>query len=222
MGSSITRYSDDVAYTYSGPEIAVASTKAYIGQLVSASLLASYAAKAKEVITTKEHAKIVSEVKLIPGKIRKVLGDSQVKTLSEKCADTRTFFFIGRRQNYPTALEGALKIKEIAYVHAEGYAAGELKHGPLALLERGVVVLAINSGDDLGKKMDSNIQEAKTRGATIVNVGVGGDLSIPKTTQALEPILAIVPLHLFAYYISVLRGLDPDKPRNLAKSVTVE
>jgi len=222
VGSTITRYSDDVALTHSGPEIAVASTKAYVGQMVCASLLATNIAKEKNRISEKEHKQILKELEKIPEKIEFILKEDKVKDVSGEHANTQTFFFIGRRQNYPTALEGALKIKEIAYVHAEGYPAGELKHGPLALLEEGVVVLAINSQDELEKKMMSNIQEVKSRAATVVSVGQDCDLPTPKTHKLLEPILSIIPLHLFAYYISEAKGLDPDKPRNLAKSVTVE
>lgn len=222
VGSTITRISDNTAYTNSGPEIAVASTKAYIGQLVSVGLLALHLAREREKITEKEFKKIRGELDKIPDKISKILERNSIRELAELYANTQTFFFIGRRGNFPTALEGALKLKEISYVHAEGYPAGELKHGPLALLEEGVVVIAALSQDDLKGKMASNIQEAKARDASVIVVSEDGELKIPKTHPLLSPILNIVPLHLFAYYISVLKGIDPDKPRNLAKSVTVE
>ena len=222
VGSTMTRISDDVAYIRAGPEIAVCSTKAYIGQVVSAIFLAIHTAKLKGGISDKEYTKIVGELEGIPDKIQKILDKNNIKQLAEQYAATQTFFFIGRRQHYPTALEGALKLKEISYVHAEGYPAGELKHGPLALLEEGVVVIAVSSDDELRDKMRSNISEVKSRSATVIEVGERGDLKIPPSSPPISPILAIVPLHLFAYYISVLKGIDPDKPRNLAKSVTVE
>jgi len=222
VGSTQARVSDDVAFIRSGPEIAVASTKAYIGQVISATLLALHLAKERGKISDKDFNDLKGELSSVPGKIKEILDANNIRGLAEENAGTNTFFFIGRRQNYPTALEGALKIKEIAYVHAEGYAAGELKHGPLALMEEGVVVVSILAGDELDGKVDSNISEVRSRSATVVTVGEKGDIKVPKTHPLLTPVLAIVPLHLFSYYISVLRGLDPDKPRNLAKSVTVE
>ena len=222
VGSSMSRISADVAYINAGPEMAVASTKAYIGQVVCVVYLGVKTAAKTERLEESELKNIVDELNLVPGKIRGILDKNNIRSLAEQEANTRTFFFIGRRQHYPTALEGALKLKEIAYVHAEGYPAGELKHGPLALLEEGVVVIAVSSDDDLYDKMRSNISEVEARGASVINVGFKGDLCIPETHPLVSPILSIVPLHLFAYYISVLKGIDPDKPRNLAKSVTVE
>jgi glucosamine--fructose-6-phosphate aminotransferase (isomerizing) len=166
---------------------------------------------------------IIDDLCKIPEKITAVLDNkSEIKKLAEKLKDKKTFFYIGRRQNYPTALEGALKLKEISYVHAEAYPAGELKHGPLALIEKGVPVIALNPNDDLKDKMESNMQEAKARNATVITVSEDGDIKVPVCDPLLTPILYIVPLHLLAYYISVGKGIDPDKPRNLAKSVTVE
>jgi len=222
VGSTIARLVDDVAYTYSGPEIAVASTKAYIGQLVSLTQLALYLALDKKKISVTDFDRLEKELKEIPRRIKSLLAGSRIRELAEECADKKTFFYIGRTLNYPTALEGALKLKEISYLHAEGYPAGELKHGPLAILEEDVVVLAIKSGKHLEDKMDSNIQETKARNARILIVSEDGEIKIPKVDVILTPVVNIVPLHLFAYYISVLKGLDPDKPRNLAKSVTVE
>ncbi|MDI6689169.1 MAG: glutamine--fructose-6-phosphate transaminase (isomerizing) [Actinomycetota bacterium] len=223
VGSTLTRLSDDNVYIYAGPEIAVASTKAYIGQLVSLTLLSLFLAKERGKINDESVEEILSDLKEIPDKIGQILSDErEIRKLAENLADKNIFFYIGRRLNYPTALEGALKIKEISYVHAEAYPAGELKHGPLALLEEGVPVVAISPNDDLASKMESNIEEAKARNATVLLVSEGGDLNIPAVNPLLSPILCIVPLHLFAYYISVSKGIDPDRPRNLAKSVTVE
>lgn len=222
VGSTIARVSDDVAYIYSGPEIAVASTKAYVGQAISVTMLGFLLAVQRGKIDREGFDLPFEELKSLPDKIQRILDENSIRRLAEKYANTDTFFFIGRRQNFPTALEGALKLKEISYVHAEGYPAGELKHGPLALLEEGVVVVSILSSDDLKDKLASNMQEVKARGASVITVGENGDFRIPKTNPLLSPILNIVPLHLFAYYISVLKGIDPDKPRNLAKSVTVE
>lgn len=223
VGSSLTRISDDVIYTYSGPEIAVASTKAYVGQLVSLTLLCLSLAREKGKINEEYMNEILDDLHKIPDKIKQVLdNEDEIKKLTERLKDKKIFFYIGRRLNYPTALEGALKIKEISYVHAEAYPAGELKHGPLALLEKGVPVIAISPNDDLEEKMESNVQEARARNADILVVGERGDIRVPVCDPLLSPILYIVPLHLLAYYISTAKGLDPDKPRNLAKSVTVE
>ena len=223
VGSTLTRISDDNIYIYSGPEIAVASTKAYLGQMTSITLLSLYLAKELGKVEKDYVNEIIDDISNLPGKIQQILNnENDIKELARKLSDRDIFFYIGRRLNYPTALEGALKIKEISYVHAEAYPAGELKHGPLALLEKGVPVVAINPNDDLLEKMDSNIQEAKARNATIIVVGENGNLKTPVIDPLLSPILYIVPLHLFAYHISVFKGLDPDKPRNLAKSVTVE
>ena len=218
VGSSMTRYADDVIHTRSGPEISVASTKAYIGHLVSAGALCGHICLERG----KDSSELIDELEGLSSKISLILDSSKVKELAESVADISTFFFVGRRQHYPSALEGALKLKEISYVHAEGYPAGELKHGPLALMDDKVTVIALMPSDELKPKVESNISEIKARGAKVIRVGVDEELNIPKTHPLLEPILSIVPLHLFAYYISVLKGIDPDKPRNLAKSVTVE
>ncbi|VVB53481.1 Glutamine--fructose-6-phosphate aminotransferase [isomerizing] [uncultured archaeon] len=222
VGSSLARESNDVAYTRSGPEIAVASTKAYIGQTTLLAALSLEIALEKNAVSKSDYERFMAELEKIPETIKIVLDANKVEEEAEKHATKTTFFFIGRRQNYPTALEGALKLKEISYVHAEGYPAGELKHGPLALLEPGVVVMTVLSADELAPKLASNIEEVRSRGASVVKVGYGGDLKTPQVSPVLAPIVNIVPLHLFAYYMSTLKGLDPDKPRNLAKSVTVE
>lgn len=223
VGSSLTRISDENTYIYSGPEIAVASTKAYIGQLVSVIILALFIVLEQGRIDRDYVNEILHSINRIPDKIDQILkNEKKIKKLAEKLFKSRIFFYIGRGLCYPTALEGALKIKEISYVHAEAYPAGELKHGPLALLEKGVPVIAISPNDELREKMESNIQEAKARKATVITVSENGDLKVPSIDPILSPILYIVPLHLLAYHISVLKGIDPDKPRNLAKSVTVE
>jgi glutamine---fructose-6-phosphate transaminase (isomerizing) len=222
VGSSLTRISNDVAYTHSGPEIAVASTKAYVGQLVCLAKLALEMAYATMKIDEKSFLALTDELGGLKGKIAGMIDSEKVRAMAEQEANTQTFFYIGRRENYPTALEGALKLKEISYVHAEGYAAGELKHGPLALMNEDVTVIALMPDDELKPKVESNVSEIKARGAKVIVVGSGGDLKIPRVSALFSPILNIVPLHLFAYYVSVLKGLDPDKPRNLAKSVTVE
>ncbi len=223
VGSTLTRISDDNIYTHSGPEIAVASTKAYVGQMTSITLLCLYLARGLGRVDEEYVNEILDDINKLPDKIRQILGnEEEIRELARRLSDRNIFFYIGRRLNYPTALEGALKLKEISYVHAEAYPAGELKHGPLALLEEGVPVVAIKPNDDLLEKMDSNIQEARARNATIILVGENGDIKTPVVDPLLSPILYVVPLHLFAYHIAVSKGLDPDKPRNLAKSVTVE
>jgi glucosamine--fructose-6-phosphate aminotransferase (isomerizing) len=223
VGSTLTRVADDVIYTYSGPEIAVASTKVYVGQVASLTLFSVHLAYELEKVDKEYLQEIVDGVCSLSEKTKQILADSErIKALAEKLSDRKIFFYIGRRLNYPTALEGALKIKEISYVHAEAYPAGELKHGPLALLESGVPVVAICPNDDLLEKLESNIQETRARNAQVLVVSESGDFETPVVDPLLSPILYITPLHLFAYYIAVGRGLDPDKPRNLAKSVTVE
>ncbi|MDD5112034.1 MAG: glutamine--fructose-6-phosphate transaminase (isomerizing) [Candidatus Altiarchaeota archaeon] len=222
VGSTITRIANDTAYTHSGPEISVASTKAYVGQLVALAQLSLYLAAERGKIGRKELCRLEQELGKTPKRIRNILAGNRIKELAEECADKKTLFYIGRNVNYPTALEGALKLKEITYLHAEGYAAGELKHGPIAILDRDVVVIAIKSGGLLDDKMDSNIQETRARQAKVIIVAEDGGMKVPQVEPLFTPIVNIVPLHLFAYYVSVLKGLDPDKPRNLAKSVTVE
>ncbi len=233
VGSSLTRVADEVVNTFSGPEIAVASTKVYIGQLAALSLLAMELLALKGKI-----AKADAEAKLkalddIPAKIDSMLDSREMMMgVAKALAGTEDYFYIARRQNYPTAMEGALKLKEISYLHAEAYPGGELKHGPLALMEPKVCVVAINPDDELKKKMASNIEEVRSRGAKLLEVAEGGvfgvetgkemRITVPKTDPLLTPITMVVPLHLLAYYIALEKGLNIDKPRNLAKSVTVE
>ncbi len=221
VGSSLTRVADDTVFIHAGPEIAVASTKAYVGQLVAVARLALEAGHATAQVGEDEFLNYLKEIEDISEKIEIILKSGSVRRLAEQQAKTQSFFYVGRRENYPTALEGALKLKEISYVHAEGYPAGELKHGPLALMDESVTVIALMPSDELREKVESNVSEIRARGAKVIAVP-GREIKVPKTNPLFAPILNIVPLHLFAYYISVLKGLDPDKPRNLAKSVTVE
>lgn len=233
VGSTLARLSDHTIYINSGPEIAVASTKVYLGQITALILLALKLLEAKGNISKEEAEEKTLELYMIPEKIDLILDNrDKIKEIIRSLSEIDDYFYIARRVNYPTAMEGALKLKEISYLHAEAYPAGELKHGPLALMQDDVCVVAINPSDDLKQKMESNIQEAKTRKARIVElleadnfaVEDGNDvkIKIPKTDPYLTPLTMIVPLHLLAYYIALSKGLDIDKPRNLAKSVTVE
>jgi len=230
VGSTLTRIADDVIYTHSGPEIAVASTKAYIGQLTSLTLFSLNLLKSKGNLSDIEFKAVMRDLDDIPSKIDQILDSRDtIKDTAALLEKTEDYFYIGRKLNLPTALEGALKLKEISYLHAEAYPAGELKHGPLALMEEKVCVVAINPSDDLQKKMASNIQEVRARKAKVIELTEGddfsaedGNITVPQTNDLLTPIMTIVPLHLLAYYIAAAKGLDIDKPRNLAKSVTVE
>ena len=230
IGSSITREADYSIYTHAGPEIAVASTKAYTSQVVLLTTLAMYFAEILEI-----NSDITSELKHdileLPKKIEETLKVSEnIKEFSKKVAYEKDIFFLGRGIDEVVAKEGSLKLKEISYIHAESYAAGELKHGAIALIEKGVTVVSTICDPELVEKMISNIQETATRVAkTLVITNQNIDkkmfdfvIEIPKTNTLLSPILSIIPLQLFAYYISKEKGLDVDKPRNLAKSVTVE
>ena len=231
IGSSITREADSYIYTHAGPEIAVASTKAYTSQLVLLNILAIYFAEIlgtsnKELLNT-----LKKELLCLPEKIEKTLKQSEkVKDISKKLYKEKDIFFLGRGIDYPVALEGSLKLKEISYIHSEAYASGELKHGPIALIEDGIKVISILTDEDLTSKSISNIQEVITRGAqtvVVTNQNIDENLfnyiiNIPQTNKLLSPILSVIPLQLLAYYISKEKGLDVDKPRNLAKSVTVE
>ncbi|WP_457753529.1 glutamine--fructose-6-phosphate transaminase (isomerizing) [Thermococcus sp.] len=231
VGSMATRLSDLVLYTHAGPEIGVAATKTYTTQLTVISMLAIALAKYLNTADREYLQKIEAELYDMPKYIEAALGyENKIKNLAERLKEKRDFFYIGRGINLATALEGALKLKEISYIHAEGLSAGELKHGPLALIEEGVPIVAIAPSGKTLEKMISNIQEAKARGALIISLGDSEELKkvsdilikIPKVDEVLSPIVYIVPLQLLAYHLAVLRGNDPDKPRNLAKSVTVE
>lgn len=231
VGSSVAREADDVLYTWAGPEIAVASTKAYLTQLAALYLLALYLGQARgEAPWASELAR---ELAAAPSKVEQVLKlEDRIKGLAARIAPREHAFFIGRGLDYAVALEGALKLKEISYLHAEACPAGELKHGPLALIEDGTPVIALATQEDLAEKMLSNIKEVKARGAWVLALALEGNeavaaevdcvLYLPRIHQFLTPLVSVVPLQLLAYYVAVARGCSVDKPRNLAKSVTVE
>ncbi|WP_294946209.1 glutamine--fructose-6-phosphate transaminase (isomerizing) [uncultured Microbacterium sp.] len=238
QGATIPRESDAVIYTHAGPEVAVASTKAFVAQITALYLLALHVARLRGTISVAEQATHVRELEAIPAKIQRVLAEEQthIEQFSHWMADTQSVLFLGRHVGYPIALEGALKLKEISYIHAEGFAAGELKHGPIALIEPGqpvfVIVPSPRESAELHKKVVSNIQEIRARGARVIAVAEEGDaavlpfadevLRIPLAGPLFEPLLAVVPLHIFAMGLATAKGLDVDQPRNLAKSVTVE
>ena len=230
-GSTIGRESDAVLYTHAGPEIAVASTKAFATQLIAMYLIGLEIGKSLDNLSKKEVNAIVEQLSTLPAKVEQVLETVEpLRELTRKFKDAESVLFLGRHVGYPTALEGALKLKELAYMHAEGFAGGELKHGPIALIDKGTPVVAIMPAEHsvLAEKMASNIQEVKARGAVVIAISefdfVGADhlIRIPKIDQLLQPVLAVVPLQVIAYEMAVARGNDVDQPRNLAKSVTVE
>ncbi|UFJ40712.1 glutamine--fructose-6-phosphate transaminase (isomerizing) [Brevibacillus humidisoli] len=233
VGSSVAREADEVIFTWAGPEVAVASTKAYTSQVVALYLFGLYFAQVKGTQTAEQIAAIVEQLEQIPHQIAAILEDTEgLRRFAESIKDVTSLFFIGRGLDYAVSLEGSLKLKEISYIHSEAYAAGELKHGTLALIEEGVPVIALVTQPDLYDKMVSNIVEVKARGARVLGFAQEGDtelaktvdqvVQIPSTLPFLSPVLTVIPLQLLAYYASVARGLDVDKPRNLAKSVTVE
>ena len=234
VGSSIARESDDVLYTWAGPEIAVATTKAYSTQLVLLDMLGLYFADVLGSVSGEEYARIVEELQALPAKMEKVLENTEeIKYLASRYFNHSSVFYIGRNLDYALGLEGSLKLKEISYIHSEAYASGELKHGTISLIEDGTLVVALGTYTPLFDKALSNIIEVKARGADIVALTaesrrsdmektVENVLTVPDTHIILQPSLGIVPLQLFAYYVALQRGCDIDKPRNLAKSVTVE
>ncbi|MCU1444751.1 glutamine--fructose-6-phosphate transaminase (isomerizing) [Cryobacterium sp.] len=237
QGATIPRESDAVIYTHAGPEVAVASTKGFTAQIAALYLFALHLARVRNTLTTEELAEQVAELQAIPDKIATTLLQGEaVQQLATWMTDTRAVLFLGRHVGFPIALEGALKLKELAYIHAEGFAAGELKHGPIALIEPGqpvfVVVPSPRGSAHLHPKVVSNIQEIRARGARIIAIAEQGDAAvlpfadsvfrIPLAAPLFEPLLAVVPLQLFAIGLATAKGLDVDQPRNLAKSVTVE
>jgi len=230
-GSTIGRESDAVLYTHAGPEIAVASTKAFATQLIAMYLIGLEIGKQLDHLSKKESKVIIEQLSALPAKVEQVLETVEpLRELTRKFKDSQSVLFLGRHVGYPTALEGALKLKELAYMHAEGFAGGELKHGPIALIDKGTPVVAIMPAEHsvLAEKMASNIQEVKARGAVVIAISefdfTGADhlIRIPQTDQLLQPVLSVVPLQVIAYEMAVARGNDVDQPRNLAKSVTVE
>jgi glucosamine--fructose-6-phosphate aminotransferase (isomerizing) len=236
-GSTIPRESDAILYTHAGPEIAVASTKAFLAQITACYILGLYLAQLRGGTFADDAQAVMKELHEIPGKLEELLGRmARVKEIARFMADTRSVLFLGRNVGYPVALEGALKLKELAYIHAEGFAAGELKHGPIALIEAGQPVFIVVPGPGtphgLHKKVVSNIQEIRARGARTLVVAEEGDedvvpfadevIRVPATSPLLAPLLTVVPLQVFALHLSTAKGLDVDQPRNLAKSVTVE
>lgn len=233
MESSLTRETDWSFMTHAGPEIGVASTKAFTTQLVALYLIALYMGRKSGRIGQEEGVALIQELVRLPKKVERVLdGASGIESLAKKYFHYRDFIYLGRGLNYPIALEGALKLKEISYIHAEGYAAGEMKHGPIALIDEDMPVVALAPRDASYPKMLGNIEEVKARGGRIIAVVTEGDteagtkaddiVSIPAASAYLTPVLMAVPLQLLAYHIAVLKGTDVDQPRNLAKSVTVE
>ncbi len=233
VGSSIARESDAVLYTRAGPERGVAASKTFATQMAALHLLALYLAQVRGTMYPDEISEYVDQMASLPGQVRKALGlDDQIQEIAARYQQARDVLFIGRHTGYPAALEGALKLKEISYIHAEGYPAGELKHGPIALIEAGVPVVAIATECHVYPKVLSNIREVKARGADVIAVATEGDkeianladhvLFVSRTHELLAPIVVTVPLQLLAYHIAKLRGCDVDQPRNLAKSVTVE
>ena len=233
VGSAIANASDDVLYTWAGPEIAVATTKAYSTQLSVVYMLAVYMAEKLGLLTVGEYAKMVREIQELPDKVAEILKSKEkIQYLASQFYNCHSIFFIGRNLDYAVSLEGSLKLKEISYIHSEAYAAGELKHGTISLIEQGTLVVALVTGNELFDKTVSNIKEVKARGAVVMAVRTDAHLhdddiadhviTIPSTNEMFLPSLSVIPLQLFGYYVASLKGLDIDKPRNLAKSVTVE
>ena len=233
VGSSISRVTDSGCYTHVGPEIGVASTKAFTGQVTVLIMMALLLAHKKETISTEKFEKILMALDQIPDQIDEILKSSErIKSYASTFTYASNFLYLGRGYNFPIALEGALKLKEISYIHAEGYPAAEMKHGPIALINEQMPVVVIATKSDNYEKVVSNIQEIKARKGKVIAVVTKGDktvrnladmvLEIPDTEDCLTPILASIPLQLFAYYIAVIKGCNVDQPRNLAKSVTVE
>ena len=232
VGSTIARETDAGIYNHAGPEIAVASTKAFTSQLATMALLTVFLGRQREMscVTGK---RIIGELTQIENHIKTILKQAkEIEKIARKYSGFSNFLYLGRKYNYPIALEGALKIKEIAYVHAEGYPFGEMKHGSIALIDENFPSIAIATKDSVYEKTISGIEEIKARGGKVIAVATAGDraikkladnvIYIPKTLEMLTPMISVVPLQLLAYYVGTLKGLDVDKPRNLAKSVTVE
>lgn len=233
VGSSIAREADNVFYTLAGPEISVATTKAYSAQLIAVYVLAMQFALVRGTLDNQSFRSMIAELKTLPEKIEKIVENKErLQWFASKFANAHDVFFIGRGVDYAVALEGSLKMKEISYIHSEAYAAGELKHGTISLVEDGTLVIGLLTQSDLFEKTVSNMVECKARGAYLMGLTTFGNYAVedtvnfatyvPKTDEHFAASLEVIPLQLLAYYLSVARGLDVDKPRNLAKSVTVE
>lgn len=234
VGSSIARMSNAGAYTHSGPEIGVASTKAFTGQLAVLAMMAFKIGYAKGTLDSKRYLHLLTELNNIPDKVSQILKEasSEIQSVAKKYKDARDFLYLGRGYNFPVALEGALKLKEVSYIHAEGYPAAEMKHGPIALVDENLPVVFVATKDKYYEKIVSNIQEIKARKGKVIAIATEGDtivsemaddvIYVPDADEALAPLLSVIPLQLLSYYIGIAKGLDVDKPRNLAKSVTVE
>ncbi len=233
VGASISREADYTLYTHCGPEIGVASTKAFTGQLTALYLLAMYIASIKETVSEEQLANFISGLRDVPNKISETFNlSSQIKEIAKLFQNTKQFIYLARNINYPIALEGALKLKEISYIYAEGYPAGEMKHGPIALIDETMPVMVIATNSKVYEKILSNIEEAKARGAKIIAIANKGNndiiknsdyqIFVPEADEFLSPLINVIPLQFFAYFVSVMKGCDVDQPRNLAKSVTVE
>jgi glucosamine--fructose-6-phosphate aminotransferase (isomerizing) len=233
VGSSIPRLTHAGAYTHAGPEIGVASTKAFTAQLTVLYMIALIVAMKKGTITEQKYHELVVEMENLPSKVERTLKlNAQVQLIADEFKDVRNFIYLGRGYNFPVALEGALKLKEISYIHAEGYPAAEMKHGPIALIDEEMPVVFIATKDASYEKVVSNIQEVKARKGRVIAITTEGDthiramsdhvIEVPATLDALTPLISVIPLQLLAYHIAVMRGCNVDQPRNLAKSVTVE
>ena len=231
-GSAIAKASDDVIYTWAGPEIAVATTKAYSTQLAVIYLMAGYMSEKLGMLTSGEYKRFIDDIERLPDLVAEVLKNKEnVQHLASMFYNCHSIFFIGRNLDYAVALEGSLKLKEISYIHSEAYAAGELKHGTISLIEDGTLVIALATGNDLFDKTVSNVKEVKARGAVVIGVSTTANslsgvadyaITLPETTDVMLPSLTVIPLQLFGYYVASNKGCDIDKPKNLAKSVTVE
>ncbi len=233
LGSTLSRDTDGVLYTHAGPEIGVAATKTFTAQLVALFLLALYLGRARGVLTTERSIELMQGMFQAPRLVEQVLQkEPEIQRLSKKFFKYRDFLFLGRGRSYPIALEGALKLKELSYIHAEGYPAGEMKHGPIALIDENMPVVALLPQDEVYEKVMANIMEVQARDGLVLALTTEGNqeitdkvaqvITVPQADPWVTPLLLTIPLQLLAYHIAVLRGCDVDQPRNLAKSVTVE
>jgi glucosamine--fructose-6-phosphate aminotransferase (isomerizing) len=235
IGSQAARVSDSVVYMHTGPEIGVASTKAFTASVVDQYLLAVYLGKLRGVLSADQSRNLLDDLARLPALVGRILDKGSAplyRSLAQEFFEYTNFLYLGRGINYPIALEGALKLKEISYIHAEGYPAGEMKHGPIALIDEHMPVVTIVPQDKVYDKMISQIEQVKARGGIVIAVATEGDefiktkadkvLYVPKASELLTPVLTVIPLQLLAYHIALCRGADVDQPRNLAKSVTVE